>query len=116
MRCHSEGSFTTVVVSYTDDICNVINKYFAVAYLSGFGGAGQRRKNFIETVGRHDDFDLHLGQEIDVVFLAAVGFFVTLLPPMAAHFADGHAVNPDTSQRVLNRIELKRLYDRFDFL
>ena len=40
-----------------------------------------------------DHFDLHLGDEIDGVFGAAVRFVVPFLPAEAADFGDGHALD-----------------------
>ena len=41
---------------------------------------------------------------------------MALLPAVAAHFADGHAVDADGLQRFLHFFQLERLDDCFDFL
>ena len=54
------------------------------------------------------------GQQVDVVFLAAVNLFVALLPAVAANFADGHAVDADILERFFDFFHLERLNDCFD--
>ena len=66
-------------------------------------------------VGDHH-LDLDLGQQIDLVFHAAIDLFVAFLAAVAAHFGDGHAVDADALQGFLHFFEFVRLDDGFDFL
>ena len=68
-----------------------------------------------DALGGHHHLQLHLGQQIDVVLLAAVDLFVAFLAAVAADFGDRHAVDADALQRFLDFVQLERLDDRFDF-
>src|SRR5438477_6822303 len=63
---------------------------------------------------RHEDRELHLGQEIDDVFGAAEELRVALLPPKTRHVVDRHSLHPDRREAILHLIELERLDDRVD--
>jgi hypothetical protein len=56
---------------------------FAVADLAGFRGFQDGFDNGIDFVVAGDDFDFHLGKNIDGVFAAAVDFLVALLAAKA---------------------------------
>ena len=62
------------------------------------------------------DLDLHLGQEVDHIFGAAVELGVALLPAEALHLGHGDAGDARVVKRVLHVVELERLDDRFDLL
>jgi len=62
----------------------------------------------------HDDFEFHLGQEIDDIFGAAIEFGMALLPAEALGLGDGDAGNADFVQRLLHLVQLEGLDDRFD--
>ena len=63
----------------------------------------------------HHHLDFDFGQQIDLIFHAPIDFLVAFLPPMAAHFRDGHAVDADAFERFLDVFEFMRLDNRFDF-
>ena len=60
--------------------------------------------------------DLHLGQEVDHIFGAAVELGMALLAAEALDLGDGDPADPDLVQRVLDVVELERLDDRLDLL
>ena len=62
----------------------------------------------------HDHLELHLGQEIDDVFGAAIELGVALLAAEALGLGHGDARDADFVQRLLHLVELERLDDRFD--
>ncbi len=62
-----------------------------------------------------DDFQFYLRQEIDRVFASAINLGVTFLPTEAFHFTHGHAFDADLGERLLHRLHLEGLDDRFDF-
>src|SRR5665213_3647372 len=64
----------------------------------------------------HDDFDLHLGQEVDDVFRAAIELGMALLPAEALGLDDGDPFDADLVQGLLHFIQLERLDDRLDLL
>ena len=51
----------------------------AVSDLAGLGGTDDGLDHLVDLIVGHDDLDLHLGQEIDDVFGAALEFGVALL-------------------------------------
>ena len=74
----------------------------------------------ISTARRRDligqnDFQFYLGQEIDRVFAAAINLGVAFLPTEAFDFTHGHAFDADFGERLLHRLHLEGLDDRFDF-
>src|SRR5437867_1650173 len=88
----------------------------AVADATGLGGHRDQRDDLVhETVG-DDDLHLHLGQEVDGIFAAAVHFGVTLLPAEAPDLAHGHADDAGARERLLHVVQLERLDDRLDLL
>jgi hypothetical protein len=76
---------------------------------------GSPRRPFDHVVGEHD-LDLHLGQEVDDVFGAAIEFGMALLAAEALGLGDGDALQADFLQRFLHLVELERLDDGLDLL
>jgi hypothetical protein len=74
---------------------------------------GWPRRRARPVVGKHD-LDLHLGQEVDDVFGAAIELGVALLAAEALGLGHGDALQADLLQRFLHLVELERLDDRFD--
>ena len=68
---------------------------------------------FDRIVAEHD-LDLHLGQEVDDVFGAAIEFGMALLAAEALGLGDGDALQADLLEGLLHLVELERLDDRFD--
>src|ERR1017187_6656029 len=104
-----------LVSADADDVLDGGNKNLAVADLSGLG----RTENGLERVGQQripqHDFDFDLGQEIHRVFAAPVNLRMSFLPAKTLDLADGHAVNADAAQGVLDLVQFERLDDRFNF-
>src|SRR5271154_6945280 len=107
-----ESSFSTVVIANPDGFGNFVDEDFAVADFAGACGAGDGARHFVEALVRHHQFHLHLRQQIDVVFLAAVSLLMALLPAMAANLGDCHAINANGLQGFLDLFELERLDNR----
>src|SRR5215472_230222 len=112
----SEGRFAAVIVADPDGFGHVEDEDLAVADLAGPRGAGESLDHLVETAGWNHQFQLHFGQEVDVVFLSAVHLFVALLASVSAHVGDGHAVDADGFESFLDFVELERLDDGFDLL
>ncbi len=70
---------------------------------------------FYRTVGKHN-FNLKLGQEVDHVLRTAVEFRVSALAPEAFGFNNGHSLQTNLLQRLLNIIQFERFDDRLNFL
>ena len=64
----------------------------------------------------HDDFNLHLRQQADVVFLATIDGRVALLLAVAPDLGHGHPRDLEPLQRALHFIHLVRPHDRLDQL
>jgi hypothetical protein len=88
----------------------------AVADAPGLRGVLDRLDHALgERIVDHD-LQLHLGQEVDDIFGAAIQFGVALLPAEAARLRHGDAGHADIVQRFLDLIQLERLDDRLDLL
>ena len=70
---------------------------------------------FTACVGQ-DDFDLHLRQEINGVLAAPIDFGVALLPAKTLDLGDGHALQAEFVQGVLDVVQFERFDDGFNFL
>jgi hypothetical protein len=68
---------------------------------------------FDHVVGDHD-LDLHLGQEVDDVFGAAIQFGMALLAAKALGLRHRDALEAHFLQRLLDFVEFERFDDRFD--
>ena len=75
-----------------------------------------RLDHLLGEVGGHRDLDLHLGQEVHVVFRAAVDLGLALLPAEALHLGDGEALHAERRQRLAHIVELEGLDDGHDQL
>ena len=64
----------------------------AVTDLAGVGGLGYRLDNPVKILVVNGDINLHLWQEIDHVFRAAIQLGVTLLPTEAFDLSNGNAL------------------------
>src|SRR5712692_9953597 len=70
---------------------------------------------FRERVG-DCDLDLHLGDQLDLVFASPVCLGVPLLAAESLHLADRHSHHPRLLERVLHRLQQVGPDDRFDLL
>ena len=64
----------------------------------------------------HDDLDLHLRQEVHVVFGTTVDFGLALLPAEPLHLRDGEALHAEWRQCLAHVVELEGLDDGHDQL
>src|SRR5205823_51575 len=75
------------------------------------GRGGDDVDDLVE-VGRLDHhFDLHLGDEADLVLTTPEGLALPTLAAVALHLGDGHAEESGAPQGVLHLLELERLDD-----
>src|SRR5690606_31539162 len=87
------------------------HEYLAIANAAGLRGGRDRLDNALRHIVVDDNLKLHLGQEIDDIFSAAIKFGVTLLAPEALGLGNGDATDPDFVQRFLHLVQL----ERFDY-
>src|SRR4029079_12286603 len=76
-------------------------------------GAGRLRDGFHHIVDQavlDNDLDLHLWQEVDYIFGAAVELGMALLAAKTLHLGDGYAGDAGVMKGVLHVVELERLY------
>ena len=99
------------------DVDQLADEHLAVADLAGLGRPHDGVQHGLQSLSsRHDDLDLDLGDEIDLVLGAAVHFGVALLAAETADLGDGHAHDALLGQRVLDVVELEMPDDRFHLL
>src|SRR5471032_36970 len=111
-----ERGLAAVAVTDANGLGYIGDEDLAIADSAGLGGPGKSLDYFFAAAGRHHHFYLDLGQQIDLVFLSAISFFVSFLASVAADFRYGHAIDPDGHQRRLDFIKFERLNDRLDLL
>ena len=78
--------------------------------------AADRLDGLLDHLVLDDQLDLHLGQEVDDVFGAAIELGMALLPAEALGLDHGDALEADLVERVLHLVELEGLDDRLDLL
>src|SRR5437667_269124 len=90
---NSKSSFAAIFVADPHGIQNGRNEYLAIADPSAARGRGQCPDNLIGASVRNHQLQLHLWEQIHLVFLPAINLGVPLLAAMPAYFGYGHAVN-----------------------
>src|SRR3954447_9040069 len=106
-----EGRVSTIVIADANRLGDFVDENLAVSDLPGSGGCGEGPDHFLATVVGDHHLELHLGEQIDLVLLAAVNLFMSFLAAVAAHFRDRHTIDPDFLERILHFIDLERLND-----
>src|SRR6185295_4579406 len=76
-----------------DGFLDVEDEDLAVADPPGGGGLADRFDRALDQVVVEHDFELHLGQEVDDVFGAAIELGMALLPTEALGLGDGDALD-----------------------
>src|SRR5262249_15177285 len=99
-----------------DHVLDCRDEDLPVADPAGARALHDRVDDLGDTVVRNEDRDLHLGQEIDDVFRAAIELGVTLLSPESLPLLHGHAVDAGLRENLLPLVELERLDDGVDAL
>ena len=79
----------------------------AVADAAGLRRIADRFDRAVDELVRQHDLDLHLGQEVDDVFGAAIEFGVAFLAAESLGLGDGDALQPNLLQRLLHLVELE---------
>jgi hypothetical protein len=99
-----------------DGFFDVRDEDFAIADLSGIGGADDGVGDITGAVVIDDDFDFDFGEEVDRVFAAAIDFGVTFLTAETFDLGDGHALYADAGEGFLHVFEFEWFDNGFDFL
>src|ERR1017187_631231 len=108
--------FPTLIVADADGFVDPGHKDLAVADGPGAGDGDDGLHRLLHHVVRNHSLQLHLGQQVYGVLPSTVELRVPLLPPMSARLRDGHALYANLHQGILYRIQLRRLYHRFNLL
>ena len=82
--------------------------------LLGTGGVHSHIDHLFGLLLGHRHFQLHLRQEVDHVFGAAIEFGMAFLPAETLHLGDGDAGDPGFGQRFAHVVQLERLDDGHD--
>src|SRR5450830_104474 len=99
-----------------NDLLNFLNENFAVANLAGACRLDDGVNDRLDHAVVDDNFDLHLGQEIDHIFSAAIQLSVALLTTETFDFGHGETSDADFSQRLAHLVQLERFDDSSDLL
>src|SRR5207249_4707855 len=101
----SESTLTPVAVADTERVIDRGYEYLPVSEFARSCSFSDHAHNAIEFRVRHNQFELDLGQHVDLIFSPTVYLSVTLLPSVTVNLADGHAFNAGAFQRFLDLIE-----------
>ena len=85
-----------------------------VSYFSGLRNPLNRLDDLRNDFIGGNQFDLHLGDEVDLVFSRSINLGMTFLPSEALHFANGHPFDTDSGQGLLHFIQFEWLNNSFD--
>src|SRR3954463_282439 len=107
----SERSRIGLAGADANDLLKIEHEDLAVADLAGVRGFLDRVDRLLEQLGLDRRLHLHLREEVDHVFGAAVELGVALLPAEAFDLGDGDALHPDRRQRFADLVELEGLDD-----
>lgn len=88
----------------------------SVADTPGAGGILNRLDGPLGKIVLDDDLNLHLGQEIDDIFGAAIKLGMAFLAAEPLHFSDRDSRDPDFVKRVFHIVQLERFDDGLDLL
>src|SRR5260370_1637821 len=112
----SYGGVAALASANSYRVVDLRHEDLAVADAAGMGRGADRLDGFLDHLILDDQLDLHLGQEVDDVFGAAIQLGMALLAAEALGFQHRDALQPDLVQRVFDLVELEGLDDRFDLL
>src|SRR5947208_527814 len=82
---HSQSCFAPFAVTNPHGSGDVRNEDLAISNLTSACGSRYARNDLIQPFPGDNQFQLDLGQQIDIVFLPAVYLLVSLLPTVATH-------------------------------
>ena len=106
---------TTLARTDADRVQHGADEDFAVSDFPGVGGLHNGINHGVSTTVVHDDFNLHLREEIEGVLTATVDLGMALLAAKSLDLHDGHAFDSDFGKGFFNVLQFERFDDRFDF-
>ncbi len=111
-----DGGFGRLAGADANHIGQRGHEDLAVTDLARPGAVHDRVDHSTDVFVRNDDFDLHLGNEIDSVLGTAVGFGVALLTAEPTNLGDGHSLDSALIESVLDGFQLEMTDDSFNLL
>ena len=109
-----ESFFTALAGADAEDVEDVEDGDLAVADFAGVGYVGDGLDDGVQEAVGNEDLDFGLRKEVHGVFAATVDFRVAALSAESFDFSDGHSMNADFTECVLNVVEFMWLDDGFD--
>src|SRR5260221_13684340 len=106
-----DGIMPSIPRADADRLFDIEDENLAVADAPGARGIFDRFDDIVREAILDHHLDLHLGQEVDHIFSAAVELGMALLPAEALDLGDGDSGDADAVQRVLHVVELEGLDD-----
>src|SRR6267378_7512697 len=103
----SYGGVAALASTNSDGVVDARHEDLAVADAAGVSRAADRLDRLLDHLVLEDQLDLHLRQEVDHIFGAAIELGVSLLPSEALGFQDGNSLQSDLIEGVLHLIELE---------
>ncbi len=99
----------------TDYVDQLRDEDLAIADLVGPSAFENGIDHFVRQVIGHDRFHFDFGDEIDGVFRSTISLGMPFLPAKASHFRNGHSLNSQFRESLLNGIQLEVSNNRFNF-
>ena len=97
-------------------LLHIANEDLAIANLSRFCAADNRRHGVGDLAIRDDKFHFEFRQKIDGIFAAALNLGMPLLSAESFYFRNGHSLDPELMEPILHFLEFERLDNGFDLL
>src|SRR5580704_5668207 len=111
-----ERDLPALIIPNPDRLIDLRDKDLPIPDRSGSSRRNDRVHRLIDHLISHDDLDLHLRQQVNLILSSTVDLGVALLPSMSPSLHDRHTVDADLDQRILHCIQLRRLNHRFNLL
>ena len=109
-----DGIFAALTCSDANDVFDREQKDLAVADFSCFGGPLNDLYDLGNDFIGYDQFDLGLGDKINLVFRPPVEFGMTLLPSKSPDLADRHPLDTNFCEPIFHFVQLKWFDNGFD--
>src|ERR1051326_2910229 len=94
-----KGTLTSIAIANADGIGQIVHEDLAIADFAAARRLHHGIDDLFGAVARHNHFQLHLRQQVDLVFHAAVNLFVAFLATWAAHLNHRHAIDADGDRK-----------------
>ena len=107
--------FASLAGTNADNLLDSCNEDLTVTDLAGMCCLENGINGILNGIIGDNDFNLHLGQEIDDILCTAIQLGMPFLAAKTFNFSDGKALNANLGQRLTHLVELERFDHGFDF-